>query len=291
MFSPASIHIALGMTYAGARGATADEMARTLRYGATVHDQFRVLLASLAKLEHKDQSFRMANRLFAHAKYDWSKSFLALTDKNYSAALEPVDFGNPEPVRKHINTWVEDQTNKKIKDLLPKGSLTSDSRMVLTNAVYFRRVAAPVRQVRDRARDFAVRGTSATKVPTMQTADRFGLGRNADATVLEMPYSHGDIVMNIILPRDKNGLAAVEGKLADGLGKLLPTVKTDRSVAAGGRSPRFREGHLPARDAQALSRPRLQGSGEARTALHRPKIPPGPSRSTRHRGHRGDRRR
>src|ERR1041384_1151726 len=76
VFSPASIHIALGMTYAGAKGTTADEMAKKLHFGANVHDDFKDLATSLAKLEAKDQSFHMANRLFGQSKYDWAKSFL-----------------------------------------------------------------------------------------------------------------------------------------------------------------------------------------------------------------------
>jgi serpin B len=227
VFSPASIHIALGMTFAGAKGATADEMAKTLHYGANVHDSFRELAMSLAKLESKDQSFRMANRLFGQAKYDWAKSFLELTDKKYGAGLEPVDFGKPEPVRQRINGWVEDQTNHKIKDLLPKGSLTPYSRMVLTNAVYFK--GAWMHQFEKSVTnqtDFAVRGTTKAKVSTMHQQAHLGLGGNADASVLEMPYSHGDIAMDIILPREKNGLTTFESKLdAGALAQLLATVK------------------------------------------------------------------
>jgi serpin B len=227
VFSPASIHIALGMTYAGAKGTTADEMARTLHYGANVHDSFRELAMSLAKLESKDQSFRMANRLFGQAKYDWAKSFLELTDKKYGAGLEPVDFGNPEPVRQRINTWVEDQTNHKIKDLLPKGSLTPDARMVLTNAVYFKGTwMHQFEKSATNTSDFAVRGTTSAKVSTMHQQARFSLGGNADASVLEMPYSHGDIAMDIILPREKNGLTTLESRLdAGALAQLLATVK------------------------------------------------------------------
>jgi len=227
VFSPASIHIALGMTYAGAKGTTADEMAKTLHFGANVHDDFKDLAMSLAKLEAKDQSFHMANRLFGQSKYDWAKSFLELTDNKYGAGLEPVDFGTPEPVRKRINGWVEDQTNHKIKDLLPPGSLTPDSRMVLTNAVYFK--GAWLHQFEPTAtamRDFAVRGAKSAKVSTMQQSAWLGLGGNADASVLEMPYSHGDIAMDIILPTDKTGLATFESKLDSGaLAKLLATVK------------------------------------------------------------------
>jgi serpin B len=227
VFSPASIHIALGMTYAGAKGATADEMAKTLHYGANTHDAFRELAMSLAKLESKNQSFRMANRLFGQTKYDWAKSFLELTDKSYGAGLEAVDFGNPEPVRQRINGWVEDQTNHKIKDLLPKGSLTPDSRMVLTNAVYFKGAwMSQFDKAATAMRDFAVRGMTGAKVSTMQQTAHFGLGGNADASVLEMPYSHGDIAMDIILPRDKTGLTTLESRLdAGALAQLLATVK------------------------------------------------------------------
>jgi serpin B len=233
IFSPASIHVALGMTYAGARGATADEMARVLGYdragGQAVHDLFGTLGTSLAKLEHKDQSFHMVNRLFGQAKYDWSKAYLALTDKKYGASLEPVSFAtDPEKVRLHINSWVEDQTNKKIKDLLPKDSLSRDTRLVLTNAVYFK--GSWLHQFDKRATQdtgFFARGKTSAKVPMMKQIDQFNLGGNADAAVLELPYSHGDIAMDIILPRKNDGLPALEAKLdGAGLVKLLATMKS-----------------------------------------------------------------
>jgi serpin B len=232
VFSPASVHIALGMTYAGARGTTEAEMARTLRYdragGQGVHDLFGQLSASLAKLEHKDQSFRMANRLFGQKSYPWSKAFLATTAKAYGAALEPVDFGASDKTRKYINGWVEAQTNKKIVNLLPEGSLTPDTRMVLTNAVYFK--GAWKHQFEQHAtamQAFAVQGKTSANVPMMNHTDRFLLGGDATAQVLEMPYSHGDIAMDIILPAKKDGLAALESKLdGAGLAKLLGTMKT-----------------------------------------------------------------
>jgi serpin B len=230
IFSPASIHVALGMTYAGARGTTAADMARVLHFdhaGGDIHALFGALGASLAKLEHKDQAFHMVNRLFGQTSYPWSKDFLALTDKRYGAALEPVDFGDSEPVRKHINGWVEDQTNKKIKDLLPPSSLTPDTRMVLTNAVYFKgQWQHPFDKAATKDADFFARGKTAAKTKMMHQTDHFLLGTTADAQVLEMPYAHGDIAMDIILPKAKDGLGAVEGKLdGTGLVKLLGTMK------------------------------------------------------------------
>jgi serine protease inhibitor len=232
VFSPASIQFALGMTFGGARGKTADEMSAGLHFdragGGGVHDLFAKLGASLATLDHGDkQAFHIVNRLFGQKSYDWNKSFLALTDKDYGAALEPVDFADSDNVRKHINSWIEDKTNKKIVDLLPPGSITGDTRLVLTNAVYFK--GAWLHQFQNTATrdgDFFARGKGSVKVPMMSQNQQFSLGGTADAQILEMPYSQNDLAMDVILPTAKDGLSAVESKL-DGakLGKLIASLR------------------------------------------------------------------
>ena len=81
----------------------------------------------------------MANRLWGQKDYRFLPAYLDLTRQQYDAELGVVDFaGQTEAARKQINAWIEQQTADKIKDLLAPGVLNSMTRLVLTNAIYFK---------------------------------------------------------------------------------------------------------------------------------------------------------
>ncbi len=148
VFSPASISIALAMTYAGAATTTATEMASALHFTlppARLHPAFNALDQTLAS---RGQGFLggdggpmqvdIVNALWAEQTYIFRSDFLDTLAENYGAGVNLLDFVNaPDPSRLTINAWVADQTNNKIQDLLPAGSIDSLTRLVLTDAVYF----------------------------------------------------------------------------------------------------------------------------------------------------------
>src|SRR5258705_4118485 len=140
LISPFSISAALAMTYAGAHGQTAQQMANVLQFtlpDPKVHPAFSELLRDLAT--HRDgYQLDVANRLFGQQGYPFEIAFRNITATDYGAPLEEVDFRtNTEAARGRINQWVEDQTNDKIRDLLPAGSVKDNTRLVFTNAIYF----------------------------------------------------------------------------------------------------------------------------------------------------------
>ena len=141
-YSPASISMALAMTYAGARGETADQMRNVMHFDlepAVLHASNGALLASWNDPAAKDHELAVVNRLFGEQTTTFEPDFVALTRDAYDAPLEPVDFiSGYEPTRLHINDWVASKTKQRIKDLLPAGALDEDTRLVLTNAVYFK---------------------------------------------------------------------------------------------------------------------------------------------------------
>lgn len=147
-YSPYSISTALAMTYAGAAGDTAAQMAQTLHYPldpARLHPAFNALdlqISAGQKPASKDvQPFQLsvANSLWAQQDFQFRQEYLDLVGMNYGAGLRLLDFkSDPETPRQTINRWVEDQTNQRIKDLLPQGSLDTYTRLVLANAIYFK---------------------------------------------------------------------------------------------------------------------------------------------------------
>jgi serpin B len=155
--SPYSISTALAMTYAGARGETESQMAEVLHFPTianpaaeppatpeTNRQQFASAFGKIvedlnARGEKGGYELRVANALWGQKQYGFLEEFLELIKTNYGGQLNEVDFvGATEAARKTINTWVEKKTNDKIKNLIPKGVLDSMTRLVLTNAIYFK---------------------------------------------------------------------------------------------------------------------------------------------------------
>jgi serpin B len=232
-FSPASISTALAMTYAGARGETGAQMARVLHFPARqeqLHESFATLMSSLRPQGDKPgYQLSMANRLWGQAGYHFLPDFLAITRDSYHAELALLDFiGQTEEARQTINRWVEAQTLEKIKDLLPPGVLTPQTRLVLTNAIYFKGDwRLPFRKESTREEDFHVTSDKTTRAPLMHQKDDFRLGAVDGLKILDLPYGKGDLSAVVILPDEIDGLPALEAKLSvknltNWLGRLLP---------------------------------------------------------------------
>lgn len=217
MFSPLSVSTALGMTYAGARGANAAEMARVLHLdglGDAAHAGFGGILGDL-NTPREGYQLSVANRLFGQRGYPFKAEFLDRLSGDYAAPLEELDFlRQPEASRLHINDWVEDQTRDKIQDLLPDGSISEDVRLVLANALYFKgpwKYRFDEQATHDQS--FYLPDQSVAQVPTMYQRAHFGYGRFDGYQMLEMPYAGDDLSMVVLLPEERGGLAELEASL------------------------------------------------------------------------------
>lgn len=145
--SPYSISSALAMTFAGAKGQTATEMANAMHFGLPadrLHPAFNALdLALESRGSEKVESgapfeLSVSNALWGQTGFPFEQGFLDLLAKNYGAGMMLVDFiQTTEAARQAINAWVSKQTHNRIKDLLAPGTVTGDTRLVLTNTIYF----------------------------------------------------------------------------------------------------------------------------------------------------------
>lgn len=214
--SPASIALALDMAFAGARGETAAEMARVLHItdGELLHRGAAALLARWNDPSRDAFTLKVANRLFGERSLAFDPAFVALTSARYGAPLEPLDLlADPEGSRAYINAWVEEQTRERIRELIPEGALV-DAALVLTNAIYFLADwQTPFSPNRTRDAEFFADGVRSVEVPMMH---RIGMMRYAEADrvqLLELPYRGGEIAMTVVLPREREGLNAVEAEL------------------------------------------------------------------------------
>jgi serpin B len=220
-FSPFSISTALGMTYAGARGKTAEQMKTTLRFHLEpdkLHPAFGRLVARFEGGEPKKAvELHVANRLWGQKGYGFLPDFVRLTETDYHAGLEEIDFTkDPEAARQAINSWVEKQTQDKIKDLLPQGIVTPTTRLVLTNAIYFKAAwARAFEEKATKAGDFTLAGGKKVQVPLMHGKVRARFGQEEGFAVLILPYDQQSTSMILLLPKDPPGLPALEKQVSD----------------------------------------------------------------------------
>jgi serpin B len=217
--SPYSISTALAMTYAGARGDTEQQMATVLNFTRDhkqLHPPFTELQAQLNKEQSNGKiELSVANALWAEKNYSFLENFIDMTNKNYGAPLSRVDFkNNPEQARTRINEWVEQKTNDKIKDLIKPGVINALTRLVLTNAIYFR--GNWTRQFKESAtkeNKFWIAPDKAIMVPLMTQEDDFAYGENENMQILELPYVGNSLSMIILLPKTIDGLSELETTL------------------------------------------------------------------------------
>jgi len=233
-FSPDSISTALAMTYAGARGDTATEMAKTMHFTLPLQRLHPAMGGILANLNapHDAYQLRIANALWAQQGYTFLDDFLKLTKSDYGAGFKQVDFKDAtEAARLTINQWVEQQTDNKIKDLLQPGVLSSRTRLVLTNAIYFKgdwQTQFDKAQTRDE--DFHLSAAQNVKASMMHREGGFNYFDGGTFQILEIPYKSAELSMIVLLPKDVGGMFALEQSLTapntrQWLGQLRPVPK------------------------------------------------------------------
>ena len=218
--SPESISLALAMTYAGARGQTAEQIAATLHFTLPpeqLNAAFAALLKELSPGGDKhDYQLSTANRLWAQQGYTFLDSFLKVTREQFGAELAQVDFVHQsEAARQTINAWVEKQTNDKIKDLIASGTLSPATRLVLTNAVYFKGDwQTPFEKEATAKAPFHVSPEKTADASMMRHQARYLYNGQPDLQILEMPYKGRDLSMVVLLPTKIDGLAELEKSLS-----------------------------------------------------------------------------
>ena len=214
-FSPYSISSAMAMTYAGARGDTAAEMAKALRFadhGPEIHAAMKSLQDSYDSIPEEDGTFSVANRLWLDKREKLIPEYLTLVEKYYGAGVETIDFLNAhERARLEINDWVAQKTRDKIRDLLQGGDVTPDTSLILVNAVYFSSAwLEPFDKELTREEPFHTGKGEQKTVPMMHRTGRFLYGENSDAQWIRIPYSIWGFYMTIFLPRENESFTQLE---------------------------------------------------------------------------------
>lgn len=209
MLSPYSIAAALSMLYAGARGATADQIADVLHLSVdddtlyAVRNHVDTSLAATPPSDDGDPfTIRPANSAWGQGGYPFSDDYLAVLAENYGAGLRVLDYtGDPEGSRSIINDWVEDATEHRIRDLIPQGSITSETRLSLVNAIWFKAGwGTPFDPSRTEPGTFTLLDGTKIDVPLMHGSVHTGYADTDRFEAVRLPYA-GDAAMVLLLPK------------------------------------------------------------------------------------------
>jgi serpin B len=212
-YSPYSISLALAMTYAGARGETAEQMADTLHFVLpqdTLHQAFSDLVL---ELDHRGEGARgkdgegfrlnIVNDIWGQKDFKFLSEFLDVLAENYGAGMRILDFVNaPEESRLTINEWISKQTEGRIEDLIPRDVINALTRLVLTNAIYFNAAwQFPFAEHATHDGVFYLLDGGEITVPMMRETNRFGFVEGNGYQAIELPYDGGELSMVILLPQ------------------------------------------------------------------------------------------
>ena len=210
-FSPLSISLVLAMTYEGATGETKEQIQSVFHFpedNLLMRSAYANLNNEINK-ENNEHKVSIANALWAEQDFTFLDEYYNLIKQYYGGEMMNLDFKNKTGLsRITINNWVEEKTNDKIKNLIPPGSVNESTRLVLTNAIYFK--GDWIKQFNEdetQKRDFTLSSGDKIKVETMKrTGDKskFKYSENKDLQVLEMPYLGKELSMLILLPKDSD---------------------------------------------------------------------------------------
>lgn len=238
-FSPFSLSSALAITYEGARGKTADEIQSVFYFPENVSERREGYRHLNAVVNSGDSGYTLhaANALWAERTYPFLPEYVSASERFYGAKTTNLDFiGHPENSRETINRWVEGKTGDRIKDLVPAGVIDPLTRLVITNAIYFK--GDWVKQFdknKTADADFSTASGKTVTVPMMERTDEDAIYlymENSDLQMLSMPYEHTSgrgLSMVVLLPR-ADSLAQVESLLNSDSLSFLEQSATSRRV-------------------------------------------------------------
>ncbi len=246
-YSPHSISLALAMTYAGAGGQTESQMADALRFSLPpdrLHLAFNALDQKLASrgegLQDEDgEGFRLniVNAVWGQREHPFREPFLDVLAESYGAGVRQADFREtPEESRLAINDWVAENTEDRIRDLIPPGVINSLTRMVLTNAIYFNASwTYPFHEADTRQYPFHLPDGGSVDVPMMRTSEDFGYAAGDGYQAVDLPYAGNELSMTVLLPDEgrfrefEESLdAALAERIIEGLGSRYVTLDLPR---------------------------------------------------------------
>ena len=239
-YSPHSISEALAMTYAGAKGDTAQQIGSTLNFTLPqdrLHPAFNSMESDLNSRGKDTQgkngsgfTLNVVNAIWGQKNYTFLSPFLDVLAQNYGAGIRILDFiTQAENSRITINNWVSNETAGRIQNLVPQGAIDAQTRMVLTNAIYFK--AAWLHQFNKASTadgQFTPLSGSPVTASMMHLSESFNYAKGDGYQALELPYDGNQISMVVLLPDSGNFQPFEQGLNSQQVNSIISTFQNNR---------------------------------------------------------------
>lgn len=241
---PLSADVILALTNSGAEGQTHKELATVLHLPENpdkVQEMFKAISPNLQSSEKYTLS--SANKVYVKNGFAINDQFKNVAIDAFDAEIQNIDFSKNREAADEINRWVEDKTHKKIKNLISPDMLDEDTRTVLVNAIYFHGKWIKEFNTRDTLKvPFYINNKDSKETNMMLATDKYQYYENSElkAKFLKLDYEGGDVSMHIVLPNEREGLAALEEKISDVLippnyshekvSVMIPKFKTETKI-------------------------------------------------------------
>jgi serpin B len=217
LVSPFSIETVLALTHSGAKDETAYEIRAGLRLPNSTEKTEAVYATLLPTLKGNDKyALHTANKIYVKDGYPLKEDFKNKASTVFQSGIENIEFTQKVDAANAINSWVGKQTNNKIQNLIDPNILGPDTRIILINALYFKgKWVYPFESDSTIKRDFYKTAKDVVQVDMMHNTDVYNYYESPElkAKFLEMPYEGDDLSMIIVLPNEKEGLAALESQI------------------------------------------------------------------------------
>lgn len=223
MVCPLSVQVVLALLQSGAKGSTAKQLSAGLRLPESFEKIQQTFAELIPKLQGNEKyDLKSANKIYLKNGLNISDQYKKTAVNVFDAEIQNIDFANSQNAASEMNKWIEEKTENKIKDMVPSSSLNNGTLVILVNAMYFHGKWVDQFPFYKSGRGpFFLDHQTKVDAEMMKNMAKFNYYENdeLDAKFLEMPYQGDDISMTIVLPNDKEGLPALEARIADALSK------------------------------------------------------------------------
>ena len=222
-FSPYSISLVFGMLYSGAADETAQQIKNTFHFPADQHAlpiyfgrlNNQLMKTAKDKTTGKNIELNIANGIWVEKSYHFLPSYIEILKNSYQSKINKADFlNNLNQEIVQINSWVEQKTNDRIKDLIPDGALNPLTKMVLVNAIYFKGDwQKPFKGHSTTKGDFYTFNNQILQTQMMHQRGRFSVAEDENTQLIELLYQGGNYSMLVLLPKNNSDIKQFETNL------------------------------------------------------------------------------
>ncbi|XP_071445371.1 serine protease inhibitor 42Dd-like [Hetaerina americana] len=258
ILSPISMSTLLAMLEVGVIGDSNQELRQALNYPAQStrfgQQVYSPIITDLKQRRGDSKNvLEFGSHIYFSKNLDLLQSYIDYVSQFFFTGAQKLDFQNSAATAQTINDWVSSATKGKINNLVHPGSISKDTKLILTNAIYFRGIWEKKFNInRTTLEEFStdpnisgskiyLSGPEQTKkVPMMKQINRFLAGSDASmrAKWVHIPFDNKEFSMVLVMPTDEEGINSLSRRLTkENIDKIINT-KTQKSVVLG--LPRFK---------------------------------------------------